>query len=257
MYVYAPHFFFLCFFIFFLYLFLSLVNKVLSLHNLHYKYIHLHVLPLFPKFIPLNFVSPLISDNAFAAFFICLYTAIFCVPVLLPVSITDRNFELQRAKNSTVGSSDFDKVAMGNVMVKSNYINLITSVEWNQIKRNEVSSSSLIVLQDGSKRLWAYVVGAYWLTIVTMHRLWKTYKHVVHLRIVDQSNPENIKPEQYAVLVRDIPAPLPGSGTMYEQVDKYFKALHPETYRACVIVTKMSKVMYLQISSSLKICPNH
>ena len=52
-----------------------------------------------------------------AAFFICLYTAVFCVPVLLPVSITDRNFALQRAKNSTVGSTDFDKVAMGNVQV--------------------------------------------------------------------------------------------------------------------------------------------
>ena len=46
-----------------------------------------------------------------------MYTAIFCVPILLPVSITDRNFELQRAKNSTVGSDDFDKVAMGNVQV--------------------------------------------------------------------------------------------------------------------------------------------
>ena len=75
-----------------------------------------------------------------------------------------------------------------------------------------------------------------------MHRLWKTYKHVVHLRSVDQSNPEKVKPEQYAVLVRDIPAPVPGSGTIYDQVDKYFKALHPETYRACVIVTKISNV---------------
>ena len=40
------------------------------------------------------------------------------MPVLLPVSITDRNFELQEQKNSTVGSTDFDKAAMGNVQVK-------------------------------------------------------------------------------------------------------------------------------------------
>ena len=117
------------------------------------------------------------------------------------------------------------------------YIKLIVKTE-----KNYKLVGFLTDLQDRSVRLWAYVIGAYWLTIATMHRLWKTYKHVVHLRSMDQSNPQKVKYEQYAVLVRDIPAPLPGTGTMYEQVDKYFKALHPETYRACVIVTKMSKV---------------
>ena len=72
-----------------------------------------------------------------------------------------------------------------------------------------------------------------------MHRLWKAYKHVVHLRNVDQSNPQKVKYEQYVVLVRDIPAPPPSIGTIYDEVDKYFKALHPETYGACVIVTKI------------------
>ena len=100
----------------------------------------------------------------------------------------------------------------------------------------------LYLLQDKSDRLWAYVIGAYWLTIATLHRLWKTYKHVVALRITDRYYVQTAKPEQYAVLVRDIPAPQPGTGTMYDQVDKYFKALHPETYRACVIVTKTSNV---------------
>ena len=121
-------------------------------------------------------------------------------------------------------------------------------MESNQINGMVCSSSSLI-LQDGSKRLWAYVIGAYWLTIVTMHRLWKTYKHVVHLRSVDQSNPQKVKYEQYAVLVRDIPAPPPGTATattatatIHGEVDKYFKALYPETYGGCVVVTKISNV---------------
>mgnify|MGYP007059636785 CR=1 FL=1 len=126
-------------------------------------------------------------------------------------------------------------------------------MEWNQ-KRGEIngvktgaffsSSSSPLILQDGSKRLWAYVIGAYWLTIVTMHRLWKTYKHVVQLRSVDQSNPQKVKVEQYAVLVRDIPAPLPGTGTIHDRVENYFKPLYWETYGGCVIVTKTSNVYY-------------
>ena len=103
--------------------------------------------------------------------------------------------------------------------------------------------------QDRSLRLWAYVIGAYWLTIATLHRLWKTYKHVVDLRIKDKSDTETVKPEEYAVLVRDIPAP--SNGTITEEVDKYFRSLHPGTYHASIVVTYGSKVhIYVSIKKS-------
>ena len=98
----------------------------------------------------------------------------------------------------------------------------------------------LYLLQDKSDRLWAYVIGAYWLTIATLYVLWKTYKHVVLLRTQDQSNSLTAKPEQYAVLVRDIP--IPPVGSIAEEVENYFRELHPGTYESCIIVTNMSKV---------------
>ena len=96
-----------------------------------------------------------------------------------------------------------------------------------------------LICQDESKRLWAFAVGAYWLTIATFYVLWKSYKHVILLRTQDQSS-LTAKPEQYAVLVRDIPSPLTGS--IAQEVEDYFRSLHPGTYESSIIVTNMSKV---------------
>mgnify|MGYP006905979940 CR=1 FL=1 len=108
-------------------------------------------------------------------------------------------------------------------------------------------------LQDRSVRLWAYVIGAYWLTIATLHRLWKTYKHVVTLRINGIADTQRAGPEEYAVLVRDIPAPTNGT-TIAEAVDKYFRALHPGTYQASIVVTYGSKVyIYIYLLEDLRV----
>jgi hypothetical protein len=48
---------------------------------------------------------------------IFVYTAFFCVPILLPISGTDKNLELQSKKNATATFSELDKIAMGNVQV--------------------------------------------------------------------------------------------------------------------------------------------
>ena len=97
----------------------------------------------------------------------------------------------------------------------------------------------MFLTQNESKRLWAFAVGAYWLTIATFYVLWKSYKHVILLRTQDQSS-LTAKPEQYAVLVRDIPSPLTGS--IAQEVEDYFRSLHPGTYESSIIVTNMSKV---------------
>lgn len=150
-----------------------------------------------------------------SALWICLYTAFYCVPVLLPISGTDNNLQ-----HSATKSTNFDKIAMGNI-------------------------------QNESARLWAFAIADYWLTIATLYVLWKSYKHVVLLRTQEQASPK-ARPEQYAVLVRDIPPPATGS--MEEEVDTFFRMLHPTTYESCIIVTNMAKAtkIWSELESSRK-----
>eukprot|EP00253_Pinus_taeda_P022555 PITA_22555 len=145
------------------------------------------------------------------ALMIMVLSAGVCLPVLLPLSVTDNNYKLslQTAKDKTSASYDeFDKLAMGNVQTKSN-------------------------------RLWGFLIAAYWVSFVTYYVLWKTYKHVVHLRVREQTSLES-KPEQFAVLVRDIP-PVPVGITRKEQVDSFFRRLYPETYERSLIVSDIAE----------------
>ena len=113
-----------------------------------------------------------------------------------------------------------------------------------------------MILQDESRRLWAYVIGAYWLTITTLFILWKAYKHVVQRRFEHQSDCKTGKPEQYAILVRDIP--VPAAGTLTEEVEMYFRSLYPETYETSIIITNAFKVyIYLFIYCTWKMNPLH
>ncbi|MCO5607709.1 hypothetical protein L7F22_061908 [Adiantum nelumboides] len=123
-----------------------------------------------------------------SALWICLYTAVFCVPILLPISGTDHYFE----SGAKAEFTNFDKVAMGNISQKSS-------------------------------RLWAFAIADYWLTISTI--------------TLDQAS--KAKPEQFAILVRDIPSP--SGQSIEEKVDSFFRKLHPTTYETCIIVTNMAK----------------
>eukprot|EP00249_Psilotum_nudum_P005543 c18984_g1_i2 orf=173-2383(-) len=146
---------------------------------------------------------------------ILLYIAIFCLPVLVPLGATDTYYDDEAASSSGASNqsssptfTNFDKLSMGNI-------------------------------RQGSDRLWAFVIGAYWMSLVTYLILWKTYKHVVKLRSQSNSAPK-AKPEHFAVLVRDIPPPK--NGTIEEEVDAYFRKLHPDTYERCRVVTDISEV---------------
>lgn len=44
------------------------------------------------------------------------------------------------------------------------------------------------------------------------------------------------RPEQFAIVVRDIP-PVPEGQTRKEQVDSYFKAIYPDTFYRSMIAT--------------------
>lgn len=50
-----------------------------------------------------------------------------------------------------------------------------------------------------------------------------------------------LKAEQFAVLVRDIPD-LPEVQSRKEQVDSYFKSVYPETFYRSMVVTDNKKV---------------
>ncbi|KAJ0848455.1 putative 10TM putative phosphate transporter, cytosolic domain-containing protein [Helianthus annuus] len=66
-----------------------------------------------------------------------------------------------------------------------------------------------------------------------------SYKHVSDLRAAALMSPE-AKPEQFAVLVRDIPASSDGQSRK-EQVDAYFKNIYPETFYKSLVVTENKK----------------
>jgi calcium permeable stress-gated cation channel len=78
---------------------------------------------------------------------------------------------------------------------------------------------------------------------VTYFVLWKSYKHVSNLRAAARSTPDT-KPEEFAVLVRDVPKPPPDE-TVKGSVDSYFRALHPDTFYRSMVVTDHKKVLPL------------
>ncbi|XP_039167491.1 CSC1-like protein ERD4 isoform X2 [Eucalyptus grandis] len=93
---------------------------------------------------------------------------------------------------------------------------------------------------DKSSRLWAFLVTTYWVSIVAYYLLWKAYKHVSELRAAALMSPE-VRAEQFAVLVRDIP-PVPEDQTRKEQIDSYFKSIYPDTFYRSMVVTNNKEV---------------
>ncbi|CAL9088525.1 unnamed protein product [Musa textilis] len=139
---------------------------------------------------------------------ILVFSGIILLPVLLPVAATDNGAQSTTDSNSSRTFKNLDKLAMGNV-------------------------------QEKSPRLWAFLLGVYWVSFVTYYVLWKAYKHVLNMRAGAKSSPE-VKPEEFTVLVRDIPAAPPGQ-SMKDHVDSFFQALHPETFYRSMIVTDNKK----------------
>lgn len=105
---------------------------------------------------------------------------------------------------------------------------------------NELDKLSMGPIPEKSDRLWAFVIATYWVSFVAYFLLWKAYRHVSNLRAEALMSPE-VKNEQFAVLVRDIPAPSNGQ-TRKEQVDSYFRAIYPDTFYRSMVVTDNSQV---------------
>ncbi|KAF2305491.1 hypothetical protein GH714_005716 [Hevea brasiliensis] len=139
---------------------------------------------------------------------ILVVSGIILLPVLLPVAATEKR--LKDTNSTSEGSfNDLDKLSMGHVKEKS-------------------------------PRLWAFLIATYWVSFVTYYMLWKAYIHVSGLRAKALMSPE-VKAEQFAVLVRDIPPPPEGQ-TIKELVDSYFKSIYPETFYRSMVVTNNKEV---------------
>ncbi|EPS64315.1 hypothetical protein M569_10465, partial [Genlisea aurea] len=140
---------------------------------------------------------------------ILVLSGLFLLPVLLPVAATARS-KIPANETTSQGSfNDLDKLSMAHI-------------------------------QEKSPRLWAFLIATYWVTFVSLYLLWKAYKHVSHLRAEALMSPQ-FKDEQFAIIVRDIPA-LSNDQSRKEQVDSYFKAIYGDLFYRSLIVTDNSKV---------------
>ncbi|KAM1484767.1 hypothetical protein TB2_035861 [Malus domestica] len=140
---------------------------------------------------------------------ILVLSSLVLLPILLPVAATEVGQKLANATISNGTFSDLDKLSMGHLKLKS-------------------------------PRLWAFLFGVYWVSFVTYFLLWKAYKHVSDLRATALMSPQ-AKPEQFAILVRDIPNSLEGQ-IRKEQVDSYFKTVYPDTFYRSLVVTDNKEV---------------
>jgi hypothetical protein len=77
--------------------------------------------------------------------------------------------------------------------------------------------------QPSSTKIWAFLAGMFWVSIVTYVVLWRSYRRIVDMRDRIQAS-AYARPQQFVVLVRDIPkqdqtgerpseTPLPSSET--------------------------------------------
>lgn len=143
---------------------------------------------------------------------ILVLSGIVLLPVLLPIAATDDGVKKNEHTSNTTSNgtfSDLDKLSMANIEVKS-------------------------------PRLWAFLVATYWVSVVTYFLTFKAYQHVSALRATALMSNE-VKPEQFAVLVRDLPNATSGQ-TRKQQVDTYFKSIYPETFYRSMVVTNNKEV---------------
>ena len=98
--------------------------------------------------------------------------------------------------------------------------------------------------QPKSSKIWAFLIGMFWVSFVTYYVLWKSYQRVVYMRDRAQAS-AHARPQQYTVLVRDMPKPV-GKESRNQQVDSFFARVHPGSYNREIPVYNIKRVSKLQ-----------
>ncbi|KAL4563509.1 hypothetical protein LXL04_027552 [Taraxacum kok-saghyz] len=151
-------------------------------------------------------------------FGIFLISGIVLLPILLPVAFTEHN---PKAVDST-GKNAF----------------------------NDLDKLSMAHIKEQGSRLFASAFACYWVSFTTYFLLWKAYKHVSDMRAAALMTPE-VRAEQFAILVRDIPSSADGLSRK-QQIDTYFKNIYPERFYKSLVVTDNKEVS--KIHDELVLC---
>ncbi|WVZ98388.1 hypothetical protein U9M48_043843 [Paspalum notatum var. saurae] len=101
------------------------------------------------------------------------------------------------------------------------------------ISYDEIDKLSISNLGKGSKRFWAHIAMSYVFTFWTFFVLYHEYKVVTTMRLRFLAN-QNRRPDQYTVLVRNVP-PDPDE-SVSEHVEHFFAVNHRDHYLSHQIV---------------------
>lgn len=140
-----------------------------------------------------------------AALEIVFFSALFCMPALITLSASSNYNQVQKSKDANFTYTSVDNLGMGNV-------------------------------EPSSTKIWAFLAGMFWVSIVTYVVLWRSYRRIVDMRDRIQAS-AYARPQQFVVLVRDIPK-RSGKETRTEQVEKFFSRVHPGAYNRILPVHK-------------------
>jgi len=103
----------------------------------------------------------------------------------------------------------------------------------NSLSYDQIDKLSISNLGKGSKRFWAHIVMAYVFTFWTFYVLYHEYKVITNLRLRFLAN-QNRRPDQFTVLVRNIPED--SDETVSEHVQHFFAVNHRDHYLSHQVV---------------------
>ncbi|EOX94833.1 ERD (early-responsive to dehydration stress) family protein [Theobroma cacao] len=107
---------------------------------------------------------------------------------------------------------------------------------------SDIDKLSISNIPDGSKRLWAHITMSYVFTLWTFYVLYTEYKAVAAMRLRFLAS-ENRRPDQFTVLVRNVP-PDPDE-SVSEHVEHFFCVNHPDHYLTHQVVYNANKLATL------------
>ncbi|KAK4759255.1 hypothetical protein SAY87_022386 [Trapa incisa] len=130
------------------------------------------------------------------------------------------------------------------VLVPVNWTNstLVTAAKLAHITASDIDKLSISNIPLGSQRFWAHIVMAYAFTFWTCYVLLKEYATVADMRFHFLQT-ERRRPDQYSVLVRNVP-PDPDE-SVSELVEHFFLVNHPDNYLTSQVVYNANKLASL------------
>eukprot|EP00897_Mesotaenium_endlicherianum_P002051 jgi/Mesen1/1874/ME000143S00928 len=153
-------------------------------------------------------------------FKIMLWCSFICLGLLLPICSADTfyrdfNMEHDESLSEQLKYFNMDTLTMGN-------------------------------LQPSSPQIWAFIVGAYWVSLATCYFLSAAHKNVLYLRMLHLKR-HSARPEQFVVMARDIPRPPNGNGptSRQAQAEAFFASQGVKSFQQALVFGNLDKVVEL------------